>query len=44
LVGLPGGSSLTRGDGVKTNRGLQFEPMALLAKAGEGRAASSYAK
>jgi CRP-like cAMP-binding protein len=28
---------------VKTNPGLQFEPMALLAKAGEGRAASSYA-
>ena len=28
---------------MKTNPGLQFEPMALLAKAGEGRAASSYA-
>jgi len=28
---------------VKTKLGLQFEPMALLDKAGEGRAASSYA-
>ena len=28
---------------MKTKLGLQFEPMALLDKAGEGRAASSYA-
>src|SRR5204863_6535848 len=43
LVGLPCGSSLAREGGVKTKLGLQFEPMALLDKAGEGRAASSYA-
>jgi CRP/FNR family cyclic AMP-dependent transcriptional regulator len=34
---------LAREGGVKTKLGLQFEPMALLDKAGEGRAASSYA-
>src|SRR4051812_45896639 len=43
LVGLPGGSGLAREGGVKTNPGLQFDPVAFLAKTGEGRAASSCA-
>jgi CRP-like cAMP-binding protein len=34
---------LAREGGVKTKPGLQFDPIAFLAKTGEGRAASSYA-